>query len=88
MRPRGEPPTLSGRFSKGENSDPEFEVAGKTVERVAIEDIFRIRRARTADSWTVGMRCGEGKVDGGLAKMCCGEFEDEATEMREKRRKV
>ena len=29
---------------------------GKTVERVAMEDRLRIRRARVADSWTVGIR--------------------------------
>ena len=29
---------------------------GKTVERVAMEDRLRIRRAKVADSWTVGIR--------------------------------
>ena len=42
---------------------------GKTVERVAIEERLRMRRARIADSCTVGIwYCSEGEE--GLEKTC------------------
>ena len=44
---------------------------GKTVERVAMEDRFRIRRASVADSWTVGI-WELGEKDEGLENTCRG----------------
>lgn len=51
----GAPATPSGRFSELEYGlGGEGGGGGKTVEKVAIEERFRIRRACTADSWMVG----------------------------------
>lgn len=44
-------------------------VKGKTVERVAMEDMFSIRRASMADSWTVGILY---SWDWGLERIYCG----------------
>ena len=41
------------------------------MERVAIEERLRIRRARTAESWIVGILWVEAEVEG-LLKMCLG----------------
>ena len=43
------------------------EVEGKTVDRVAMEERLRMRRANTADSWTVGM-WNWGEKDRGLER--------------------
>ena len=60
------------------------EVEGKTVERVAIEDRLSIRRASTADSWTVGIWY-SGKKNGGLERRCrVGGVEAETRETMER----
>lgn len=78
----GAPPRSSGRFSRAE-------VEGKTVERVAIEERWRTRRAWMADSWTVGMCVKNEDVGGGLEKRCCGTVEnDDANGTRKSGRPV
>jgi hypothetical protein len=46
-------------------------VLGKTVDKVPMDSSWRMRRAWTADSWTVGML--KSPVDLGLEKMCWGD---------------
>ena len=48
MSPIGAPERVSGWFLL-------VKVVGKTVDRVAREERWRMRRAWMADSWTVGM---------------------------------
>ena len=46
---------------------------GKMVERVPRGVRWRIRRARMADSWDVGiLKLDSEEEEGGLEKMCCG----------------
>lgn len=74
MSPIGESWTPDGRFSVAERSSLEglWCWEGKTVERVAIEESLRIRRACTVDSCTVGILKSVFEDSEGLANICCG----------------
>lgn len=50
MRPIGLPPRSEAGCERVETSSSMEGVEGKTVERVAMEDRLRMRRARMADS--------------------------------------
>ena len=79
----GAPPRSEAGCERVESSP--VEVEGKTVERVAMEDRFSIRRASIADSWTVGTWY-LGEKDGGLERRCCGgELEAETRRTIERR---
>lgn len=86
MRPMGAPPRSEAGCERVEKSSSMEEVEGKTVERVAIEVRFSIRRASMADSWTVGTWY-SGEKDGGLERRYCGGgLEAERRGKRERRR--
>lgn len=55
------------------------------MERVAMEERFRIRLARIADSCMVGISYGKGEV-AGLERMCCGGGAREVATWRSERR--
>ena len=61
IKPIGEPPISSGIaesesvYGYSSSLMPILDMEGKTVDRVPMEERLSIRRASTADSWTVGM---------------------------------
>ena len=84
----GAPPRSEAGCERVEKSSSMEGVEGKTVERVAMEDNLRIRRASMADSWTVGIRY-SGEKDGGLKRRYRGGgVEAETRRMIERRRPV
>lgn len=85
----GTPPRSEAGCERVEKSSSREEVAGKTVERVAMEDRPSIRRASTADWWIVGIRYSVEK-EGGLERICCGGGAEAETRRRriERRRPV
>lgn len=83
----GAPRRLEVGCERAENSSSMEEVEGKTVERVAMDDRFSIRRASMADSWTVGIRY-SGEKDGGLERRCCGGGAEVETRGRIERRRL
>ncbi len=83
----GAPPRSEAECERVEKSSSMEEVEGKTVERVAMDDKFSIRRASIADSRTVGIRY-SGEKDGGLENRCCGGEAEEETRGRMERRRL
>ena len=82
----GAPPRSEAGYERVEEASSTEGVEGKTVERVAMEDRLRIRRANVADSWIVGMWC-SGDTGGGLKRRyCAGEAEAETRVSIERRR--
>ena len=84
----GAPPRSEAGCERIEKSCSVERGEGKTVERVAMEDRFSMRRASMADSWTVGILY-SWDWDWGLEKICCaGSGAEAETRGRIERRPV